>query len=686
MSLAAAALVPEMADGFEVAPLVGGVDLAVLPVSGALPEPEPESAALPQVTSSPTPETTAPGTATTPTPTAPATATATAAPTATGSPTEGTATGQPTPTATTGETAPEPEPTASEQTPQETASTTIAPEPDPEPEDTPIEPAATTPFVGVDWYHPPASHHSGISTPSVVVAIVVLIGVALGMALVRRHRAKLHSGGYGEQAVREPTGEPALGAGPGGQVPDAAAEAGADRTLDMSAGEEAAGETSDIFADLERTAGEQQAPEATATRAEPDELLGFLVLLGEALVDCSSPIAQVQRVLADVTEVTGHPEAEVIVLPTAVLVTVPGATGRTVAAKAGMRSLRLDQTEDVLHLAEQVRSGRLRLGAATAQLERVLRSPAPFAPWVQVVGYGLYSLGLSLILGGGLPDLMVAALLGLGLGAAKTYLFSRAGLDGIAADALVVLGSAFAVGVVVLATVRWSPVEIGVLPTLVPPLVSYLPGALLTTGVIDLATRQIIAGSSRLASGLMQVVLLAMGVMAAASLVGVRADRISDTVTGLGPVGAWTGVVLFTCGVWLYHCVRTRSMPWVLLVVTVAHAGQVIGGLLFGGVISAFVGAALMMPVALYAATRPSGPPAMLSFLPGFWVLVPGALAVVGLTQSLEDRALGEGTLWTAGGTMVSVSLGVLVGLALWHVAEMTRVAVTGREGQRTPL
>ena len=60
---------------------------------------------------------------------------------------------------------------------------------------------------------------------------------------------------------------------------------------------------------------------------------------------------------------------------------------------------------------------------------------------------------------------------------------------------------------------------------------------------------------------------------------------------GVGVLGPWLGVVLFTAGVGLYHCVRRSALPWVLLVVTVAYAGQVVGGLLFGGVVSALVGA-----------------------------------------------------------------------------------------------
>ncbi|HQG17136.1 MAG TPA: threonine/serine exporter family protein, partial [Ornithinibacter sp.] len=80
--------------------------------------------------------------------------------------------------------------------------------------------------------------------------------------------------------------------------------------------------------------------------------------------------------------------------------------------------------------------------------------------------------------------------------------------------------------------------------------------------------------------------------------------------------------------------------------------------------LSAFVGALVMTPVAVWAARHPSGPPALVSFMPAFWLLVPGALGLLGLTKYLgEDRVYGAASLTTAGATMVAIALGVLLGL-----------------------
>jgi uncharacterized membrane protein YjjB (DUF3815 family) len=176
----------------------------------------------------------------------------------------------------------------------------------------------------------------------------------------------------------------------------------------------------------------------------------------------------------------------------------------------------------------------------------------------------------------------------------------------------------------------------------------------------------------------MQLVLLALGIVAAAQLVGVPATSITDiAVHPLGSLAPWIGVAIFGIGVVVHRCARLASLGWILLVLYVAYAGQVVGAYLLGDALSAFVGALVMTPVAMFAAAQKSGPPTLVSFLPAFWLLVPGALGLVGVTQYLGDERLdGVAALITTGVTMIGIALGVLLGLALGGVlASMVRRA-----------
>jgi uncharacterized membrane protein YjjB (DUF3815 family) len=184
--------------------------------------------------------------------------------------------------------------------------------------------------------------------------------------------------------------------------------------------------------------------------------------------------------------------------------------------------------------------------------------------------------------------------------------------------------------------------------------------------VIELSTGQMLSGAGRLAAGGMQLVLLALGILAGAQLVGGSGDGLAEVASQpLGPYAPWLGVAVFGVGAVVFYCARPSTTGWIILVLYVAYAGQVIGGLFFGGILSAFFGALVMTPVAMFAATQKSGPPTLVSFLPAFWLLIPGALGLVGVAKYLDDeRTAGAASLVTAGATMVGIALGVLVGLA----------------------
>ena len=65
---------------------------------------------------------------------------------------------------------------------------------------------------------------------------------------------------------------------------------------------------------------------------------------------------------------------------------------------------------------------------------------------------------------------------------------------------------------------------------LVPPLVSFLSGSMLTLGLVELAYGDTVNGSSRLITGFVQLVVLAFGLTAGAVLVGVSADTLIEAV------------------------------------------------------------------------------------------------------------------------------------------------------------
>ncbi len=527
--------------------------------------------------------------------------------------------------------------------PEATDGTTPPPAPMPEesepvvgPTDGPAEPEVV-PTTVVPWVRPPAVTTSTLPGGLVAVALLVLV-LAAAVLVVLARRGRPPAGrrpSAGVTTASMPRVAPTVRPAPTPTVTRPAAPPAA----------------------APATGGDGISP----ADAHAAGVVRLLMALGEAMIDASAPVVEVRSALDRVAAAQHLPGTEVVALPTALLVSVPGsAVAHTAAASASGRSLRLDQVQGVLEVAERAGDGGLAPDEALSRLADVLHAPPPCREAARLLGYVGIAAGLALILGGGALDVVVAAVLGVGVA-----LLRRAAGSGDAHESLVVLVGSFAVSVVVFALVRRGA-DLVPLASLVPPLVTFLPGALLTTAAIDLATRQMIAGAARVAAGVMQLVLLALGISAGAGLVGMPTYLLGPAGEApLGVLAPWLGVLVFGVGAIYQHGVRRDARVWVLLVLVVAYAGQVVGGLLLGGSVSAFAGALSMTLVAMAVATR-GGPPALVTFLPGFWLLVPGALGLIGVTSFLGNEVTEAlATVVTTATTMVSISLGVLAGTVL---------------------
>ncbi len=419
-----------------------------------------------------------------------------------------------------------------------------------------------------------------------------------------------------------------------------------------------------VLVRLSRTTPDRSAYVGPTTITPAEDGSAALVLMseaGEAMIDSGYDVSSVQSAMDDIAFANGLRHAESIALPTAILVSarIRGQV-RTAAVATGHQTLQLHQIEELDEVVSAARRGIATPADASAAIARIRALPPPFSPPLQLLGLVLTSAGLSVLLGASLLGILVCAILGALVGAlqlAGSRLPSRY-------QVLVTVQASFLVALSVFLLSR-TGLDFGVLPALVAPLVMLLPGALLTTAVIELATGQMISGAGRLVAGAMQLVLLALGIVAAAALVGIPAIELTKAETPLGPIGPWLAVAVFGVGVVLNRSARMRSLGWILLVLYVAYGAQVVGNIFLGGVLSAFVGAAAMTPVAAIVARQRTGPPAMVSFTPAFWLLVPGALGLVGVTTLLDGDASGLQTLLTTTATMVAIALGVLVGWAL---------------------
>ncbi|MGB3411047.1 MAG: threonine/serine exporter family protein [Microthrixaceae bacterium] len=408
----------------------------------------------------------------------------------------------------------------------------------------------------------------------------------------------------------------------------------------------------------------REKPETPEFLTDHRTALALLLELGKALIDSGIAVPQVETTLDRVAKTFGIVGMGTLVLPNSLVISIPDEGGvRTEVGRAGSSPLRLDQIDEVTRLVHKVVHGHLDATETLAALRTLRVSDPPYSPAIMVSGHVISTVGLILILGGTWREVVLGALLGGAIG--WVIVFTR-GVESIAYLPFRPLIAAAVCSIVVFGATRVIGGLI-VFPLLLAPLVTELPGSKLTMGVLELVTGHIVSGASRVASGGMQLVLLALGLAAGVQLIGAGDGVRTSTASGfLAVIAPWLGVALFGVGIVWLNGAASSARWWIMGVLYVAYAGQVIGALFFGPALSAFFGALAMTPIAVLASRQPSGPSTLVTFLPGFWILVPGALGLKGVSLLLgEGDPTSGNTLLVVLTSMIGISLGVLVGLTL---------------------
>jgi uncharacterized membrane protein YjjP (DUF1212 family) len=392
-------------------------------------------------------------------------------------------------------------------------------------------------------------------------------------------------------------------------------------------------------------------------------LLEFMFRLGQAYLASGEQTAKIELNLRRVASAYGVRRSRVVVFPTAVFISLhEGDQERVTLAEGATQSLRLDQIGDVYLLGDAAQRGEFAPQEGLKRLTEILKMNPRFGAAGVVAGHTILSVGLALVLMPALSNLIAVAILGAIVGALKVFNRNRP----ILAVPMPVVAAAIVSALVGLC-VKWDlPVDPQYV--LVPPLVAFLPGAMLTLGMVELAFGDMVSGASRLMTGVVQLVLLAFGLAAGALLVGEGPEKLLERTSELKLTNwePWLGVVVFGVGVYLHFSAPRNSFFWMLIVLLVAFGAQRLTMEPFGKEISGFFGMLVATPLGYLIQLRFRGPPAMVTSLPTFWLLVPGAMGLLSVTQVLSDRTVGLEGLITVVLALTSIALGTLVGASLY--------------------
>jgi uncharacterized membrane protein YjjP (DUF1212 family) len=386
----------------------------------------------------------------------------------------------------------------------------------------------------------------------------------------------------------------------------------------------------------------------------------FVAALGAAMASANYPVTMIRDAMAATSRAYGL-DVQLLALPN--YVQVGSQTGDNLYIANPDFDVRYDQSFPLAKLVARAPTGSITPDEGMAEIDRIRHQQRRFPVWVTVFGYAVQSAGLALILQPTPWSLVGAATLGLLVGA-LSVLARRSEAIGYMLPTICAFLVAF---IVFTFNARWH-VSADSLRALAAPLATFLPGAAITLAVIELSTQHVVSGASRLVAGFMQIAQLAFGILIAAQVAGIADSNLVTTeFNRLGPWAPLLGVLVYGLGAMLYFGPPTSFLPWMLLMLLTAYAGQWVGNAVLGSYASGFGGGLTLIIFALAISHRPNTPPTVSLVLPGFWLLVPGSLGFMGVTQLLGAHSTGVLTATLI--SMMSIAVGVQTGLLLWRAA-----------------
>ncbi|HYP70148.1 MAG TPA: threonine/serine exporter family protein [Variovorax sp.] len=396
-------------------------------------------------------------------------------------------------------------------------------------------------------------------------------------------------------------------------------------------------------------------------------LLRFLLRLGHLLLATGTAVGEVETTMRRVAQGYQIKQFNVLALPTVLFVNFADeedALQIEFTAEQGL-ALRFDQIEASYELARDAERTAIDPTEGLRRINAILAMPPRYKTHWSILGHVLGTVGIALVIRPSADVVGAAAFFGLVVGMLR-LLARRGGI----VNTLLPMFCAFVVALVAMLGARHgfaaSPIYV-----LVASLFAFLPGGTLAVATVELAYGDIVSGGAHFVSGMLQLVFLTLGMLTAASIVGLPPENLLVPVTdGMVRTWApWLGAVCFAVGLWLHYSATMRALPWILALVMVAQAGQQIGAAAFGGYMSGFFAAMLITPASYIIQYRLAGPPSIVTFVPALWILVPSSLGLIGLAELVgNDRLAGIENFVTTLFSIVAIGLGTVVGTALYNL------------------
>ncbi|MEO8562291.1 MAG: threonine/serine exporter family protein [bacterium] len=394
-------------------------------------------------------------------------------------------------------------------------------------------------------------------------------------------------------------------------------------------------------------------------REEPDPIaVGFLLQLARSLHAHGYSAPRLENILGATALRLGLHRPIFFTMPTLIMAAFgPEARQRTALLRVEPGQVNLSKLASLEQVSLDVANGRSSPEQGMAEIARIAAAPSPYGPALTTLAFGVLSGTVCQFLGGGWREILVAAILGLGLGVFALYSERHQRVGRVFETLAAFLVSAAAIGLARLV----GPISVFV--ATLAGLIILMPGLLLTTAITELATRHLASGTLRLSSAFMTLLGIVFGV-ALGTRLGVGLFGAPMEAIAAAPLPGWAApaaILLAATSSLAILRADPRDAPWIIAAGVLGVAGGRFGAMKLGAELGTFV-AAFGVALASSAFERWRKRPAPVVLVPGILLLVPGSIGYLSMSSLMQrDTLAGIDTAFRMILTAVSLVAGLLI-------------------------
>lgn len=365
-----------------------------------------------------------------------------------------------------------------------------------------------------------------------------------------------------------------------------------------------------------------------------EDAVGLVLDLGRGLHAFGFPAHRLEDTLARVAARLGF-EAHFFSTPTALFASFgPAHDQQTFQIRIEPGEVDLSRLSAMAGTAEGVAAGALTVDEAARRVASIDESRAPYGAALTTLAFAVTSGGASRFFGGGLREVAAATVIGLAI-AGLALVAARLPTVARVFEPLAAVMAAFLAG----AAAALLP-PLSAYTATVAGLIVVIPGFSMTVAMIELATRNLVAGTARFAGAAGTFFGIgfgvALGTRLAAAAFGVAPPA------QVVPLPGWTELValgLAPLGFMVLLRARPADGGWIVAAGLLAFGGARLGAAVLGPELGAFAGA-LALGVATNAYARLLHRPEIVPLVPGMLLLVPGSLGFRSLSSLVEGQTV----------------------------------------------